>query len=407
MTIPANNSGNHVRSQHPGKLRPLIVLGTRPEAIKLCPVILECQRRSDQIDPIVCSTGQHREMLDQVLGYFGVKPDIDLGLMQPGQTLTGLTTACMTAMADVLAEYQPDCVVVQGDTATVMSASTVAFYHQVPVVHIEAGLRTGDLYAPWPEEFNRRVAGIVTELHCAPTKRSQAALLAEQVPEHQVRVTGNTVIDALLHTVRRERIDDANLRAKYPAALAESVVLVTGHRRENFGDGLDQICNAITRLAADFPETQFIYPVHLNPNVKGPVHQKLSGHDNIHLVAPADYPEFVWLMDQASIVLTDSGGVQEEAPSLGCSVLVTRTKTERPEAIKAGLAKLVGADCDQIVTNVSEAIQNRTTAPNRDDVDSPTSSDLIQSNPYGDGRASQRIVDWMLERWRGEAVQGP
>lgn len=370
------------------QLRPLIVLGTRPEAIKLAPVILECQA-NPAVAPIVCSTGQHREMLAQVLGYFEIQPDIDLGLMKPGQTLTGLTAACLEAVDRVVAQQRPDCVVVQGDTTTVMAAAMVAFYHKVPIVHVEAGLRTGDLTAPWPEEFNRRVAGIVTELHCAPTQRSADALLSEKTPAENVRVTGNTVIDALMHTVAKERQDDSALRAKFPAACADSVVLVTGHRRENHGDGLQNICAAIVALAAAHPQTQFIYPVHLNPNVKGPVNEMLGGLANVHLIPPADYSEFVWLMDRADVVLTDSGGVQEEAPSLNCAVLVTREKTERPEAVDAGLAELVGTNKQLIIDKVTTALA---TASER--------SDAEVDNPYGDGAASKRIVDWMLERFR-------
>lgn len=372
-----------------GPLRPLIVFGTRPEAIKLCPVIMECQNRPNEVAPIICSTGQHREMLAQVLGYFGIEPDIDLGLMKPGQTLTGLTSMCLEAVDKVVQDQQPDCVVVQGDTTTVMASAMVAFYHRIPVVHVEAGLRTGDLTAPWPEEFNRRVAGIVTELHCAPTERSADALRKEAVPDEQICVTGNTVIDALLHTVQQERSDDAKWREKYPAATGDSVVLITGHRRENFGGGLAEICQAIADLAKSHAQTQFIYPVHLNPNVKGPVHESLAGMDNVHLVPPADYPEFVWLMDRANVVLTDSGGVQEEAPSLGSAVLVTREKTERPEAVEAGLAELVGTNRDLIVRRVSECLGQSQTGDGA----------KIINNPYGDGKASARIVDWMLERW--------
>ncbi|WP_146459899.1 non-hydrolyzing UDP-N-acetylglucosamine 2-epimerase [Rubripirellula tenax] len=372
-------------------LRPLIVFGTRPEAIKMSPVILECQRRPAQVAPIVCSTGQHREMLAQVLGYFGITPDIDLGLMKPGQTLTGLTAACLEAVDSVIVDQKPDCVVVQGDTTTVMAAAMAAFYHRVPIVHVEAGLRTGDLMAPWPEEFNRRVAGIITKLHCAPTQRSADALLAEGVDAKNIRITGNTVIDALLHSVEKERNEDAKWRAEYPAATADSVVLITGHRRENFGPGMASILDAIADLARLHPETQFIYPVHLNPNVKGPVHERLAGLENVHLVPPADYPQFVWLMDRASVVLTDSGGVQEEAPSLGNAVLVTREKTERPEAVEAGLAELVGTNRELIVRRVSESlvVAAKKTRSER--------ASQVVDNPYGDGKAAARIVDWMIE----------
>jgi UDP-N-acetylglucosamine 2-epimerase (non-hydrolysing) len=352
-------------------------------------LILECQRRPEEVAPIICSTGQHREMLDQVLGYFSIQPDIDLGLMKPGQTLTGLTAACLQAVDQVIVDKKPDCIVVQGDTTTVMASTMAGFYHRIPIVHVEAGLRTGDLTAPWPEEFNRRVAGIVTQLHCAPTEKSANALRREHVCDDQIRVTGNTVIDALLHTVQQERADDAKWREKYPAATGDSVVLITGHRRENFGDGLANTCDAIVQLASAHTETQFIYPVHLNPNVKGPVHDRLGNLPNVHLVPPADYPEFVWLMDRAKVVLTDSGGVQEEAPSLGCAVLVTREKTERPEAVEAGLAELVGTDRELIVRKVSDALAKGF-----------SDDQSIASNPYGDGNASERIVDWMLETWR-------
>jgi UDP-N-acetylglucosamine 2-epimerase (non-hydrolysing) len=327
-------------------------------------------------------------MLAQVLGYFGITPQIDLGLMRPGQTLADLTATCVQAVDQVIQQQRPDCVVVQGDTTTVMASAMAAFYQRVPVVHVEAGLRTGDLMAPWPEEFNRRVTGIVTALHCAPTRRAAEALRREGVADASIRVTGNTVIDALLYTVQQERSHDARWREKYPAATAHSVVLITGHRRENFGGGLQEICDAIAELADRHPATQFIYPVHLNPNVQGPVHQRLSGRANVHLVPPASYPEFVWLMDRASVVLTDSGGVQEEAPSLGSAVLVTREKTERPEAVEAGLAELVGTDRARIVRRVSECLAQRSSGRG-----------AIVDNPYGDGKASARIVDWMLERW--------
>jgi UDP-N-acetylglucosamine 2-epimerase (non-hydrolysing) len=370
-------------------LRPLIVFGTRPEAIKLAPVILECFRRPEEISPIVCSTGQHREMLDQVLGYFAISPDLDLGLMQPGQTLAAVAAGCLRAIDEVIVDRDPDCVVVQGDTTTVMATAMAAFFRKVPLVHVEAGLRTGDLMAPWPEEFNRRVASIVTRLHCAPTETSAAALRNEGIPAANIKVTGNTVIDALLHTVEKERADDGRWRNKYPAATSDSVVLITGHRRENFGTGLANTCEAIRQLAAQHPATEFIYPVHLNPNVRGPVHERLGNLPNIHLVPPADYPEFVWLMDRATVVLTDSGGVQEEAPSLGCRILVTREKTERPEAVDAGLAELVGTDREVIVQKVDEALRQGKRA---------TTGQAIK-NPYGDGQASRRIVDWMVQTW--------
>ncbi|QDV64772.1 UDP-N-acetylglucosamine 2-epimerase [Crateriforma conspicua] len=372
-------------------IRPFIVLGTRPEAVKLAPLIRHCLERSDDFDPIVCSTGQHREMLEQVLGYFEIQPDVDLRLMKHGQTLAELTASCMQAVTDALIKAKPDCVVVQGDTTTVMTASVAAFYQKIPVVHVEAGLRTGDLWAPWPEEFNRRVAAIVTRLHCAPTEGAANALRREGIDESKIRVTGNTVIDALLWAVGRERANSETWSQKYPFAMADDVVLITGHRRENFGQGLADMCDAIAELSDRHPQAQFIYPVHLNPNVKGPVYQRLDGHDNIHLVPPADYREFVWLMDRARVVLTDSGGVQEEAPSLGCDVFVTREKTERPEAVDAGLAHLVGTDRQKIVDSVSRSLQSVPASGGS------TDETKIRNNPYGDGTASVQIADWMAE----------
>lgn len=357
----------------------------------MSPLIMECQRRVDEVSAIVCSTGQHREMLSQVLQYFSITPDVDLGLMEPSQSLTRLTARCLEAVEQVILDQKPDCIVVQGDTTTVMATAMVAFYQQIPLVHVEAGLRTGDLMAPWPEEFNRRVAGMVTQLHCAPTERSASALLAEGVRQESIRVTGNTVIDALLFSVQKERANDTKWQAKYPMALADQVVLITGHRRENFGGGLEQICAALIELAKNHPQVQFIYPVHLNPNVQGPVHKMLCDSANIHLVPPAEYPEFVWLMDRASVVLTDSGGVQEEAPSLGSAVLVTRDKTERPEAIDAGLAELVGTNRELIVRRVTELLATHGPAKHR-----TGSGAAVIENPYGDGQASKRILDWML-----------
>ncbi len=375
-------------------VRPLIILGTRPEAIKLAPVILACQRNAG-ISPIVCSTGQHREMLDQVLGYFEIKPEIDLGLMKPGQTLSGLTAACIESIDRVIVDQMPDAIVVQGDTTTVMASAIVGFYRRIPIIHVEAGLRTGDLHAPWPEEFNRRVTGIVTTLHCAPTQGAAEALMREQVPASSIRVTGNTVIDALLMAVKRERGRGDQWHQRYPMVQKGPVLLVTGHRRENFGDGLANMCDALRDLATIHTELQIIYPVHLNPNVSGPVRERLAGHGNIHLMPPADYPEFVWLMDQAAIILTDSGGVQEEAPSLGHPVLVTRDKTERPEAIAAGLAELVGTNREKIVSRVSELL----VASKKNSVAAVPVMSPLPVNPYGDGHAAMRIVDWMLETW--------
>lgn len=368
-------------------IRPLIVVGTRPEAIKLAPLILAC-RNHPAIEPLVCSTGQHREMLDQVFSYFDIRPDIDLGLMKANQTLANLTAQCLTALDRVIDQHPVDRIVVQGDTTTVLAASMTAFYRHIPVVHVEAGLRTGDLRAPWPEEFNRRVTGLVTSFHCAPTETAAAALRREGVAETSIRVTGNTVIDSLLITARDQRLHQDKWLAKYPMIAGRSLVLITGHRRENYGDAIESICNAIRELAAEHPDVQFIYPVHLNPNIRGPVNELLRNISNVHLLPPADYPEFVWLMDRAQVILTDSGGVQEEAPSLGVPVLVTREKTERPEAVLSGLAELVGTDRKRIVQRVSDLLQQ----PKR-----MVASDSPCPNPYGDGKASQRIVQWMLE----------
>ncbi len=364
----------------------MLILGTRPEAIKMSPVIMECRNRPREIDAIVCSTGQHREMLRQVADYFEIKIDLDLGLMRPNQTLGGLTARCLTGLEEAIGQYAPDCVVAQGDTTTVMAASLAAFYHRIPFVHVEAGLRTGNLQAPWPEEMNRRVAGIVADLHCAPTQRAADALLKEGTRPETVHVSGNTVIDALLWTVARERHNSTQWDEKYAFLQDRRMVLITGHRRENFGGGFENICQAISTLASRFPETDFVYPVHLNPNVQAPVNSILGGLSNVHLVPPAPYPEFVWLMDRSSVILTDSGGVQEEAPSLRKPVLVMRDTTERPEAVESGAVELVGTSIDAIIGGVSTLLSDAGEYAKRQ----------IDVNPYGDGNAARRIVDTML-----------
>ena len=369
------------------RLRPLLIFGTRPEAIKMAPVIRECRRRTDVLDPVVCVTGQHREMLDQVIRWFSIHVDEHLQLMTENQTLAGLTARCVEGIDAVIRRQAPHCVVAQGDTTTVMCAALVAFYHRLPLVHVEAGLRTGNLQAPWPEELNRRIAGIITDLHCAPTSRAAEALLAEGVPQQKVRVTGNTVIDALLETLDRQQADETTWARQYEMLAEKQTVLITGHRRENFGQGFENICRAVAVLAERFSDCQFVYPVHLNPNVREPVHQALGEYENIHLLAPADYPSFVWLMDRSTLVLTDSGGVQEEAPSLGKPVLVMRETTERPEAVEAGAARLVGTSVDKIVDSVSTLL----TDP------AEYAACQIQRNPYGDGHAAGRIVDWIIE----------
>jgi len=363
-----------------------LIFGTRPEAIKMAPVVHECLRRADQIDPIVCLSGQHRQMLEQVTDYFGLKADLDLALMRPNQSLAELTANCFQGIDAALARFEPDCVVAQGDTTTVMVAALGAFYRKVPFVHVEAGLRTGNLQAPWPEEMNRRVASVVTAVHCAPTERSAQNLRDERVPESMIHVTGNTVIDALLWAVERERAGQERWQAKYAFLGDSRLVLVTGHRRENFGQGFQDICRSIATLAERFPDVQFLYPVHLNPNVQEPVRRLLGNKPNVHLTEPAPYPEFVWLMDRSTVILTDSGGVQEEAPSLRKPILVMRDTTERPEALDAGACELVGTDYERIVASVTKLLTDEREYARRQ----------LDVNPYGDGQAARRIVDIML-----------
>lgn len=370
------------------KLRPLIVFGTRPEAIKLALLVKECERRSEAISATVCVTGQHREMLQQVNEYFGVQPDLNLELMRPDQKLAGLTARCVSGVDEVIQQIKPDCIVAQGDTTTVMATSLAAFYRHIPLVHVEAGLRTNNVWAPWPEEMNRRVTSLVTSLHCAPTERSAQNLLSEGVPANTVHVTGNTVIDALLWTVDRERGDDRPWGDKHSYLGDQPMVLITGHRRENFGIGFLSICQAIGDLADQHPDTAFLYPVHLNPNVQQPVHEALGNRQNIYLLEPVPYPEFVWLMDRSTIILSDSGGIQEEAPSLNKPVLVMRETTERPEALDAGAVELVGTDRLHIVSRVSTLLTDS------DDY----ARHQIAQNPYGDGQACSRIVELMLQR---------
>jgi UDP-N-acetylglucosamine 2-epimerase (non-hydrolysing) len=368
------------------KIRPLLVLGTRPEAIKMAPILHGCQHRADRLEPLVCLTGQHREMSTQVTEYFGIREDVCLDLMRPNQTLAGLTARCVEAIDEVLVRMAPDCVVAQGDTTTVMAASLAAFYRRTPFVHVEAGLRTGNLQAPWPEEYNRRVADLVASLHCAPTQRAAQALLAEGVPPHTVHVTGNTVIDALLMTVQREQANSRRWREKYSMLDDRRMILITGHRRESFGRGLDNICQAVRALAQRFRDCEFVYPVHPNPNVEGPVRRILGDAGNIHLIEPAVYPEFVWLMGRSELILTDSGGVQEEAPSLRKPLLVMRESTERPEAVACGAARLVGTSIQRILEETSRLLTD------------PAEYAACQTdrNPYGDGHAAERIVDLIL-----------
>jgi UDP-N-acetylglucosamine 2-epimerase (non-hydrolysing) len=367
-------------------ITPLIIFGTRPEAIKMAPVVLEAKKRTQTISPVVCVTGQHREMLDQVTEYFGIVPDIDLHLMQPNQTLASLTSRCLAEVDRVISETSPTFVLAQGDTTTVLAASLAAFYRKIPFVHVEAGLRSGSIFSPWPEEMNRRVSSIVTAMHCAPTQRAVDALLSEQVNPEQVRLTGNTVIDALLGSVQKERENPEQWQKKYPYLESSPMILITAHRRESFGQGFDSLCTAFKELATTFADHHFIYPVHLNPNVREPVFRLLGGLPNFHLVEPAAYPEFVWLMDRSTIILSDSGGVQEEAPSLGKPVLVLRDTTERPEAVEIGATRLVGTDTKLIVEMASKLLTDSAFYD----------SFRSKKNPYGDGNAAKKIVDWLI-----------
>ncbi|MFP6557992.1 non-hydrolyzing UDP-N-acetylglucosamine 2-epimerase [Paraburkholderia sp. B3] len=335
----------------------LLTFGTRPEAIKMAPLVMRLQR-DPGIHCQVCVTGQHREMLDQVLNLFGIQPHFDLNVMKRGQDLYDVTTTILTGMRNVLADARPDMVLVHGDTTTTMAATLASFYKQIPVAHVEAGLRTGNLLSPWPEEANRKLTGALTALHFAPTARAQANLLREGVPARSIVVTGNTVIDALLH-VRQRLSTDTRLREEAERMLpqfdaARRLILVTGHRRESFGDGFERICTALAQLARAHPDVDIVYPVHLNPSVREPVSRLLTGIANVHLIEPLDYLPFVRLMDRAYLILTDSGGIQEEAPSLCKPVLVMRETTERQEAVDAGVVRLVGTDVTAIVGAVTQ-----------------------------------------------------
>lgn len=367
-----------------------VVFGTRPEAIKLCPVVLALQK-DPAFDCKVCVTGQHREMLQQVLDLFGVKPDVDFALMQPNQTLGGLTSRGIAAIDHYLAVEKPDIVMVQGDTTTVLCGALAAFYHHIPVAHVEAGLRTGNMQSPWPEEANRVLTTRLAKWHFAPTENNRNNLIREGVPSADVYVTGNTVIDAL-HLARKkvEELGDSEIEKVIglPEGFIGSgrrMVLITGHRRENFGDGFENICKAIRNLSERFQDVDFVYPVHLNPNVREPVNRILGDHveKNVYLIQPQSYLPFVALMNRACLVLTDSGGVQEEAPGLGKPVLVMRDTTERPEAVYAGTVKLVGTDCEAIEGSVTTLL-----------TDSAAYEKMARAvNPYGDGLATRRILE--------------
>ncbi|MBN2021542.1 MAG: UDP-N-acetylglucosamine 2-epimerase (non-hydrolyzing) [Pirellulales bacterium] len=367
-------------------MRLLFVLGTRPEAIKLAPVIHAAQSRAEEMESVVCMTGQHRELLGQAAEFFGIRADVDLRAMTPGQTLAGLASRCVEGIDAAICRWRPDAVVVQGDTTTALAAALAAFFRRIPVAHVEAGLRTGDLDAPWPEEFNRRVVSLASALHFTPTQRAADALAAEGVSRDRIHVTGNTVVDALLWTRGRQQEQAYHPPAELAAFEEGPLVLVTGHRRESFGPPIEAVCRAVAILAARLPDHAFAWPVHLNPEVEKPVRRVLAGRPNVHLIAPAAYPDFVWLMDRAKLILTDSGGIQEEAPSLGKPVLVTRRCTERPEAVEAGAAQLVATSPEAIV----EAAMTLLGDPARHAASCPT------SNPFGDGRAAERIVDILL-----------
>lgn len=374
----------------------LLTFGTRPEAIKMAPVY-EALKKASSLDVRVAVTAQHREMLDQVLGLFNIEPDYDLDIMKPGQGLTEITAAVLTGLKSILQSFSPDLLLVHGDTTTTISASLAAYYQQIAVGHVEAGLRTGDIYAPWPEEINRKVTGTIAKLHFAPTERAAANLIAEGVPDSAIIATGNTVIDALLDVVARLEADpqkSEQFDVEFGIDPAKRLILVTGHRRESFGGGFERICHALETIA-ERDDVQIIYPVHLNPNVKGPVQSKLGALKRVQLIKPQDYLPFVHLMRRADIILTDSGGVQEEAPSLGKPVLVMRDATERPEAIQAGTVKLVGTDTDLIVRETHNLL----------DETSAYEYMARAHNPYGDGLASQRICDAILKFFRIDGVQ--
>ncbi|MDR3433448.1 MAG: UDP-N-acetylglucosamine 2-epimerase (non-hydrolyzing) [Rouxiella aceris] len=366
-------------------MKVLTIFGTRPEAIKMAPLV-HALAKDNAFDSRVCVTAQHREMLDQVLQLFAIKPDYDLNIMQPGQGLTEITCRILTGLKPVLEEFKPDVVLVHGDTTTTLSASLAAFYQQIPIGHVEAGLRTGDLLSPWPEEGNRCLTGHLANWHFAPTETSRSNLLREGISDSGIVVTGNTVIDALLWV--RDLIAYSPERVAHFADSfsfidpEKKLILVTGHRRESFGGGFERICNALAQIARQHPETQILYPMHMNPQVREPVQRILQGIDNVVLIEPQDYLPFIYLMDRAYLILTDSGGVQEEAPSLGKPVLVMRDTTERPEAVDAGTVKLVGTDTATIVREVSTLLS-----------DSEAYHTMSRAhNPYGDGHACSRIL---------------
>lgn len=381
--------------------RVMLVFGTRPEAIKMAPLVKAFQNDKEHFHILVCVTGQHREMLDQVLSIFDIHPDYDLNIMKQGQDLYDVTSKVLLGMRDILKECRPDYVLVHGDTTTSTSAALAAFYQQIPVVHIEAGLRTGNIYSPWPEEMNRQLTSRIASLHFAPTIRSKENLMRENVDCSKIFVTGNTVIDAL-HIVVNKFKTDSLLTQQIKKNIANNgysisrlsdnrrLILITGHRRENFGEGFEHICQAIRTLGQKYPNVDFVYPMHLNPNVRCPIHKIFSGKldklKNIFFIEPLEYLEFIYLMEKSTLVLTDSGGIQEEAPSLGKPVLVMRDTTERPEAVTAGTVRLVGTNYDTIVGQVSSLLDDNILYNKMS----------VATNPYGDGKTSKKIVNVLL-----------
>jgi UDP-N-acetylglucosamine 2-epimerase (non-hydrolysing) len=368
----------------------LSVFGTRPEAIKMAPLVKKLESDS-RFNAAVCVTGQHREMLDQVLNIFGIIPDYDLGVMKPNQSLASLTCSVLTGMNRVFESFKPDLILVHGDTTTAFAAALSAFYEKIQIGHVEAGLRTGNIFSPWPEEANRKLTGVITKYHFAPTEVSKQNLLKENIQEDCIHITGNTIVDALL--LAKDLINkNTNLKNELTRKFSfldfsRKIILVTGHRRENFGDGLERICESLKNIASANPDIQIVYPVHLNPKVQEPVNRILFGLENIFLIEPQEYLQFVFLMDSSEIILTDSGGIQEEAPSLGKPVLVMRDTTERPEALEAGTVKLVGTDIQKITSETQILLE------------SPVAYNemSIANNPFGDGTASNRICNYLAE----------
>ncbi|MBR7718235.1 non-hydrolyzing UDP-N-acetylglucosamine 2-epimerase [Acinetobacter nosocomialis] len=372
----------------------LIVFGTRPEAIKMAPLVKEFQKDTNNFETKVCVTAQHRQMLDQVLEIFDIKPDYDLNIMKPGQDLYDITSNVLIGMKSVLNDFEPDVVLVHGDTTTTLSASLAAFYAKIKVGHVEAGLRTNDIYSPWPEEGNRQLTGILANYHFAPTQQSEENLLKEGKKQQDIYVTGNTVIDALMYVLQRienqptlkEKIK-SKISKQYQLDEERKIILVTGHRRENFGQGFINICEGLKELAKNNPDIDIVYPVHLNPNVQKPVNEILSDLTNVYLIDPLQYEEFIYMMNESYFIITDSGGIQEEAPSLGKPVLVMRDTTERPEAVKAGTVKLVGTDKNTLIKAAQKLIDSKIEYEKM----------AKAHNPYGDGRACARIVSFLQQ----------